>query len=167
MGLDAIRELEFRFTLTEVEEDEDGYYSYVDDFTDSDTLFIRTSLYDPTVSYDMEGKVLFEKNGLKVLAVQLENDEFDGPQIAVYAYNSGSEAAAFELVELKLDGEVYEPFFTMNIPAGRRSVERVYVSVDYENIPVVKEAEFTFKLVDAETWDDIETLDPVTVPVKG
>ena len=111
----------------------------------------------------MEGTVLFEKDGLKVLAVQLENDEFCGPQIAVYAYNGGSEAAAFELEELKLDGEVYETFFGMNIPAGRRSVESVYVTFDYENVPVVKEAEFTFKLVDTETWDTIETLDPVTV----
>lgn len=167
MGLDAIRELEFRFTLSEVEEDEEGYYGYVDDFADSDTLFIRTSLYDPSVSYDMEGDVLFEKDGLKVLAVQAENDEFEGPLIYIYAFNGGSEAAAFELAELKLDGEACEVFFPMNVPAGRRSVERVYVSVDYENIPVVKEAEFTFKLVDAETWDDIETLDPVTVPMKG
>lgn len=163
MFIDAIRELEFRFTLAEVEPDEDGYYSYVDDFADSDTLYIKTSLYDAAVSYDMEGDVLFEKDGLKVLAVQLENDEFSGPQIAVYAYNGGSEAVAFELEELKLDGEVYETFFGMNIPAGRRSVESIYVTFDYDNVPIVKEAEFTFKLVDTETWDLIETLAPVTV----
>ena len=164
MFIDAVRELEFRLTLAEVEPDEDGYYNYLDDFADGDTLFIKTSLYDAAVSYDMEGAVLIEKDGLKVLAVQLENDEFSGPQIAVYAYNSGSEAVAFELEELKLDGEVYETFFSMNIPAGRRSVESVYVWFDYENVPVIKEAEFTFKLVDTETWDTIETLDPVTVP---
>ena len=165
-GIDAIRELEFRFTLTEVEEDEEGYYSYVDDFADSDTLFLKTSLYDPSVSYDMEGDLLFERDGLKVLAVQAENDADDGPQILIYACNSGSKDAAFELTELKLDGEAYEVFFPMNIPAGRRSVERVYVSIDYENIPVVKEAEFTFTIVDADTWDTVETLDPVTIPLK-
>ena len=167
MFIDAIRELEFRFTLTEVEPDEDGYYSYVDDFADSDTLYIRTSLYDAAVSYDMEGAVLFEKNGLKVLAVQLENDVFNGPQIAVYACNGGSEAAAFELEELKLDGKVYETFFTMNIPAGRRSVEGVYITFDDETVPFAREAEFTFRLVDTETWDTRETLDPVTLAFEN
>ena len=82
---------------------------------------------------------------------------------ALAALFISSAAKLNELEELKLDGEVYEPFFTMNVPAGRRSVESIYVTFDYENVPVVKEAEFTFKLVDTETWDDIETLDPVTV----
>ena len=54
----------------------------------------------------------------------------------------------------------------MNIPAGRRSAEKLYITFDYENVPVAKEAEFTFTIVDADTWDTVETLDPVTIPMK-
>ena len=163
MGITAVYELEFKAALVEVEKDEDGYYGYVDDFAEGETVRIRTSLYDPAVSYDMEGTPAFEKDGLKALIVKAENDEYSGPQISVYAFNGGSETASFSLAALKLDGVDYEPSFSMELPAGKRSVEDVFFMIDYDNIPVVKEAELTFRIADPETGEPAETLEHVTV----
>ena len=154
MGITAVYELEFKAALVEVEKDEDGYYGYVDDFAEGETVSIQTSLYDGAVSYDMEGTPAFEKDGLKVFVVKAENNAYSGPQISVYAFNGGSETASFSLAALKLDGVDYEPSFSMELPAGKRSVEDVFFMIDYDKIPVVKEAEL---------GEPLETLDSVTV----
>ena len=92
-----------------------------------------------------------------------ENDEYSGPQINVYAYNSGSEATSLSLAAVKLDGEEYEAFFNMDLPAGKRSVEEVFFMIDFGNIPVAGEAELTFQITDPQTGEPVETLDPVTI----
>ncbi|MBO4880360.1 MAG: hypothetical protein J5555_01600 [Firmicutes bacterium] len=92
-----------------------------------------------------------------------ENDEYSGPQINVYAYNSGSEATSLSLAAVKLDGEEYEAFFNMDLPAGKRSVEEVFFMIDFGNIPVAGEAELTFQITDPQTGEPIETLAPVTI----
>lgn len=164
MGIAAICELEFKAVLVVVEKDEDDYYAYADDFAEGETLSIKTSLYDAEASYDMEGTPAFEKDGLKVLVVKAENDEYSAPRISVYAFNGGSETVYFSLAALKLDGEAYEPSYSVELPAGKRGVGEVFFMIDYENIPVVKEAELTFQLMDTETWEPIEILAPVTIP---
>ena len=164
IGIDAVRELELRLTLTEVEKDEDGYYSYVDELAAGETVAIRTSLYDAGVSYDMEGTVLLETNGLQVRLLKAENDHDSGPKITLYAYNGGGAAVALDLAELKLDGEVFESFFSMNLPAGKRAVsEASAFLMDYDNLPTVSVAELTLRALDPETWETVETFDPVTV----
>ena len=167
MGIDAIRELELRLTLTEVETDEDGFIGYVDDFADGEALHIKTSLFDAAASYDMEGTTVYDKDGLTLKIVKAENAEFGAPQIFVYAYNSGSEEVALEIKELKLDGVAYDSFLAMNIPAGRRSVEQVSIDIDYSDPPVAKEVTITFRTVDPETWEPAVTLDPVTVALEA
>ena len=162
-GIKSIGELEIKLKLAEVEKTGDGDYEYADDFAEGETVYIQTSLYDASASYDMEGTPAFEKDGLTVLVTKAENDEYSGPQISVYAYNSGSEAVSLSLAAVKLDGEEYEASFNMDLPAGKRSVEEVFFMIDFENIPVVKEAELTFEIVDPQTWETVETLDPVTI----
>ncbi len=163
--IDAIHEMELAISLSEVEKDEDGWYSFADEFAVGDVVRIRTSLYDGDASYDLEGTVLIEADGLKVLLLQAENREYSGPTITLYVYNGGSEDVQLELAELKLDGETKDGFFGMdNLPAGKRAVTEVSTFIeDYDNIPVVKEAELTLRTVDPETWEPRAVFDPVKV----
>lgn len=163
MGITAICELEMTLSLSEVKEDEDGYYEYEDDFADSDIVRIKTSLYSDGVSYDMEGTTVYDKDGLKVLVVRAENDEYQGPQIMLYVYNGGSGNACLDLTELKLDGETYEAFCSMNVPAGKRYAATAYIYYDYENTPVAAEAELTLVLLDEETGEAAVTFEPVKI----
>ena len=111
----------------------------------------------------MDGTVVYDKDGLKVLLTKAENDEFDGPQLAVYVYNGGNESVSLELSELKLDDVSYEAFCFMTVPTGKRGIDTVYVSYDFDNVPVVKEAELTFQMLDPETGEPTVTLDTVKV----
>ena len=58
----------------------------------------------------------------------------------------------------------YDGFCYLNVPAGRRSVEMVYISYDYDNVPVVKEVEIAFRKMDTETGKPAATFDAVKVP---
>ena len=168
-GIERICELELRLKLDEVEVSEDGY-DYVGDFAEGETLRLRTSLYEDGVSYDPEGTVLIEQDGLKVLLLRAENDEFSGPEITLYAYNGGERDVDLELAELTLDGKSCEGFFGMNVPVGKRCVASVSVWIeDYDNIPVAKEARLTLQTMDQETWEPDTVFAPVTVlfPEEG
>lgn len=161
-AIDTVYELELSLLLDEVEADEDGYYSYVDEFAAGGVVRIQTSLYDETVSYDPEGTTLYDKDGLKVLLVRAENDEYMGPQITLYAFNGSGRDLSLELAELKLDGVTYEGMVNLDVPAGWRSMDTVYIFFDdYDNLPVVQEASLSLKALDPETWETLETYESV------
>jgi len=160
-GIAAVYEIELKMSAYTVEKIEDGYeYDY---FAFGEPVTVKTSLYDKSVSYDQEGTAVYDKDGLKVVVCKAENNEYAGPQIAVYAYNSGSKEVSLELAEIKLDGKAVEAFFGMDIPAGKRCVESISLDIDYDNIPTVKEAEITLRTMDLDTWEPLVTFDPVKV----
>lgn len=161
--VDTVYEMELKLVAREVEKDEDGYYNYVDDYAEGEPVLIRTSLYDESVSYDLPGTAVYEKDGLKLSVVKVVYDEWTGPSITLHAANSGSEAVQMELAELKLDGEAAEGWCSLFVPAGKQCVESIFISYDYENPIVPKEAQFTLQIMDQETWEPKETLDPITV----
>lgn len=164
-GITAVQEIEISMYASVVTIGEDGMD--FETFSEGEAVTIKTSLYDKNANYDQEGTVAYDKNGLKVLVTKAENNEYMGPQITVYAYNGSKEEVHLEIAALTLDGETYEGYFGMYIPAGKRCVDRVNVDLDYENIPTVKEAKLTLQTVkyDEETWDSIPVVvfDPVTV----
>ena len=165
-GIDAIREMELKIFLTEVEQDEEGFFNVVEEFAVGDMARIQTSLYDADASYDPEGTVLLEADGLKIVLLGAENREYSGPEIRLYVFNGGSDDVQLDLAELKLDGETREGFFGMGIlPSGRRCVTELSILIeDYDNIPVAKEAELTLRTVDPESWEPKTIFDPVKVP---
>ncbi len=162
MGVASVYEIELAMCVTAVTETGDGY-EYGDVFIVGDPVTVRTSLYAPGLSYDQDGTLIWDGDGLRVLVCRAENHEFAGPQIAVYAYNGGSKPVSLELAGLKLDGKAAEASFSMDVPAGKRCVETVFIDLDYENIPTVKEAEITLRLLDFDSWEPLRTFDPVTV----
>ena len=160
-GITEVREIEIRvgaYTVTRLEDS----YQY-DEYAFGEPVTIRTSLYDSAVSYEPEGTAVYDKDGLKVLVVEAKNHPYAGPQITVYAYNAGKQKVELEVAELKLDGVTVEPFFGLTVPAGKRCMEKVYFDVDYSNIPTVKEAELTIRMLDPETGEAKTTFAPVKI----
>ena len=164
-GIASVYEVELKMGAFARTETEDGYES--EEFAVGDPVNIRTSLYDSAVSYDMEGTTVYDKDGLKAVVCKAKNHEYMGPQIAVFVHNGGDKDAALELSALKLDGETVDANLSLYVPAGRRSVETASIDIDYENIPVAKEAELTLQILDTETWEPVETLAPVTVTFEN
>jgi len=161
--IERICEIELRASVVEVEMGDYGY-EYSGDFAEGDTVFLRTSLYDENVSYDQEGTVLLEYNGLQLVLLKAENGEYTGPEITLYAYNGGDSDVELGLTEMKLDGETYEGFFGMTVPAGKRCVTTASPFImDFDNMPVAREAELTFHTVNQETFEPDVVFDPVIV----
>lgn len=163
-GITTVYELELQMFASVVTEIEDGYE--FEEYAGGEPVTIRTDLYTEGLTYDMEGTTVCDKDGLKVLVCKAENDEYRGPQIAVYAYNGGNETVSLEVAELKLDGKTCDAFFSMDVPAGKRGVETIYLDIDYENLPVVKQAEISIRTLDQETWEPKDTFAPVTIPFQ-
>ena len=162
MGISSVCELEMKPSLLEMKKSGDGY-DFVDKFAVGDTVRIQTSLYTEGASYDMEGTTVYDKDGLKILVTKAENSEYSGPQITIYVSNNGKESVSLELSELKLDGDRFEAFFSPDVPAGKRYAGKVYISFDYDNVPAAKEAELTFRKMDPETWEPVETFESAKV----
>ena len=128
---------------------------------------VETSLYEKDRSYDPEGTTVYEKDGLKILVTKAENNAYMGPQITVSAYNSGSEPVSLELTELKLDGKTCNAALNLEVFAGKRSADTVFLAIDGEDIQKVSKAELTFAILDEETSEPSRTLEPVTVTFES
>ena len=57
----------------------------------------------------------------------------------------------------------FEAFFSPDVPAGKRYAGKVYISFDYDDVPAAKEAELTFRKMDPETWEPVETFESAKV----
>ncbi len=164
-GITAVREIELQMFVSEAIGIDDSW-EYGEPIG-GEPVIIRTSLYDAGVSYDLGGTAVYDKDGLKVFIWKAENNKYAGPQIYVYAFNGGSELVSLDLATLKLDGEEYEAFFGMDVTAGKRCVQQIYLDLDYENVPVFSEGEITLRILDQDTWEPKLTLDPVKFPFAG
>ena len=165
MGIDAVREIETQLVVNEVKQDSEGYYDTGATFGESKTLLLRTSLYDASVSYEPKGTPVYDKDGLKLYILKAENDEYMGPQIRLCGTNSSGKTLMLDIKELKLDGKVYETFFVMEIPAGKRCVSEIYIDSD-EDLLTAKEAVLTLETQDPETWEPIAALTPITFAIS-
>ena len=79
--------------------------------------------------------------------------------------NSSGKTIMLDVKELKLDGKVYETFFVMEIPAGKRCVSEIYIDSD-EDLLTAKEASLTLETQDPETWEPIAALGPITIALS-
>ncbi|MCR5824986.1 MAG: S-layer homology domain-containing protein [Oscillospiraceae bacterium] len=159
-GIDTVYAFELSLTATDLVSGDD--YTVV---AACDLVPVKTSLYEEGVSYDPEGTVVCEKDGLRVLVIRAENNAFIGPQLTLFAGNDGTAEVSLELTALKLDGEAVEASAGLHVMPGRRSAETVYIEIDYDNVPTAREAELTLSLLDPKTWEPTLTFDPVTIPL--
>lgn len=144
-----------------VAEDDETYETLIE----SDPISVKTSAYEGfEYTYDESGTVLYDKDGIKIIAQGLEEDEFLGPGVKIYVANNTDKGIAVGVASGSVNGKEVNDFsFGADPAAGKHSIELLSIG-DEDRPEKIESLTLSFSIYDWDTGDAIvEKADPVTV----
>lgn len=157
LGITTIADFEFCI----VAEDEETYETLIE----SDPISVKTSAYEGfEYSYDENGTVLYDADGIKIIAQDLEEDEYLGPGVKIYVANNTDKGIAVGVASGSVNGKEVNDFsFGADPAAGKHSIELLSIG-DEERPEKIESLTLSFSIYDWDTGDAIvEKTEPVTV----
>lgn len=168
-GIETIGILEFRLVLMDD--------TYQDLFT-TEPIVIETSnaqTYKATMIAPPEGTVLLDESGFKITYLGKVDYSDYGSDIVFYLKNSSSEGALFSHSELSVNGFVldtmdypYSGMFSFVTPGKVAYSGFSLTDSDMEanGITNIEDIEVTLVVEDNDTFDDLATTGPISIPLK-
>ena len=158
-GIETIADIQFYIEVT----DADSW----DEIATSDLITLSTSAAGFEQPVDYSGEVLYEDNGIKVISKGLwDNDLWDGELVFMIENTSGKTVSVYT-EDVSVNGYMQSVGIWADLRDGTRTFEGMYLleqeDTELESIDEVEEIEFTLRIIDEETWDDIDITDPITL----
>lgn len=159
-GISDIAEVEVVF---EVIEDE----TY-DEILLTDPLTITTDKAEGfEYTFDDSGALAYEGEGLRVVVKGLKEDEY-GYETCLYLYieNNLDKDIILEANDSSVNGFMLNGYIWAQVNAGKRAVEPIEFNNDdlEENgISTIEDIEFSLRVIEDETWDEIVETDPISL----
>lgn len=157
LGVTTIADYEFCI----VAEDEKTYETLIE----SDPISVKTSAYEGfEYTYDESGTVLYDTDGIKIIAQDLEEDEYLGPCVNIYVANNTDKGVGVGVASASVNGKEVNDFtFGADPGAGKRSIELLSIG-DEERPEKIESLTLSFSIYDWDSGDVIvEKTEPVTV----
>lgn len=158
-GIDTIADMEFSFYIFTTE-DWETYY-------DSELIRLETSAaagYE--YSFDDSGDLLYDENGVKIIAKGLTEDQLFGPGIRVYVENTGTENITVQTRDVSVNGFMMDPLFSCDVVSGKRAVSEItFMTSELEEngITDIEEVELSFYIFDMEEWEEVAETDAISI----
>lgn len=159
-GIDTMAQLQFYLNV----QNGDTW----DSLDKTDLITLTTSAgADYQQAADDSGDVVYDSNGVRVICKGLqENWLWDG-NIVFYMDNQSDRAVTVYAENVSVNGYMEDVSFWSELRAGTRAVESMYLldlaDLNLESIDDIQSVEFTLRLVDESTWEEIATTDPITL----
>ena len=159
-GIQVIMDIEFRFNIFDTDT-----WDTVDDTV---TVKLETSEAGKTEQvYDDSGAVVYEGNGIKMVAKTLEVEgSWLGSELYMYIENESDKNIMITIENTSVNGYMVDPFFYSEIPAGKKAYDSItFTDTDLEEngITSIESFEGVFTISDAESWNVIATTDVVSL----
>lgn len=144
-----------------VVEDSESYETLVE----SDPISIKTSAYDGfEYKFDESGTVMYDADGIKIIAKGLEEDDYLGTCVKFYVANETDKNISVGVASGSVNGKEVENIYFGSDPfAGKRSVD--ILSIGEEERPEKMESlTLSFSIYDWDSGDPIiEKTEPVSI----
>lgn len=114
----------------------------------------------------IERTVLMDKDGIRVTATGLTEEEWIGPEISVLIENDTDRAITMQALDVSVNGIMFSPMFYCDVAAGKKSNEKIaFYQTDLDNagISTIQSVELTLEALDSDNWDSIAKGDMVTI----
>lgn len=101
--------------------------------------------------------VILDKDGIKVTAKSIEYDR-DDVDIKLLIENNSSKNVTVQTDGFSINGIMIDPIFSADVAAGKKANDSISIYGDYlerANITTIKDIEFSLRVFDSDTWDDI------------
>lgn len=131
---------------------------------------VKTSAYGTVENPAVDGDVLYDKDGVKVILLGTEEDEdFDfyfPTYVKLYIENNSEQDITVKTLDFKANGEVTQCSLNAELLAGTRQFTELRLDADsctQNGITELKDLSFYFSVCDLMTWNEITKSDTVTL----
>lgn len=136
----------------------------------SDFVTVKTSAYGTVETPAVDGDVLYDKDGVKVVLLGTEEEEdFDfyfPTYVKLYIENNSEQDITVKTLDFKANGEVTQCSLNAELLAGARQFTELRLDADsctQNGITELKDLSFYFSVCDLMTWNEITKSDTVTL----
>lgn len=136
----------------------------------SDFVTVKTSAYGTVETPAVDGDVLYDKDGVKVILLGTEEEEdFDfyfPTYVKLYIENNSEQDITVKTLDFKANGEVTQCSLNAELLAGTRQFTELRLDADsctQNGITELKDLSFYFSVCDLMTWNEITKSDTVTL----
>lgn len=136
----------------------------------SDYVTVKTSAYGTVETPAVDGDVLYDEGGVKVVLLGTEEEEdFDfyfPTYVKLYIENNSEQDITVKTLDFKANGEVTQCSLNAELLAGTRQFTELRLDADsctQNGITELKDLSFYFSVCDLTTWNEITKSDTVTL----
>lgn len=157
-GIDQIADIRLRLTVS----DSDSWMPLFK----TDEITLQTSATDTyTQTYDDSGEVIYDTNGIKVVAKSVD-DEFLGKGVVFYLENNTDRHVVVNGENISVNGYMMTDLFYADLASQSHAVDILtLLSSDLQNnaIDTIEEVDLTLRITDYDSYDNIDTTSPITL----
>ena len=159
-GIDTIAEIEFFLVVSDNETWEEIDTSQLVTLTTSAGAdFVQT--------VDDTGDVMYDSNGVRVICKGLKDDLVWSGSVVFYMENNTDRALSVYAENVSVNGYMEDVSLWSDMQPGKRAVQGMSIldlsDLGIENIDEIHEIEFSLRIVDADTWEDVAATDMMTL----
>lgn len=136
----------------------------------SDFVTVKTSAYGTVENPAVDGDVLYDEGGVKIVMLgTAEDEDFDfyfPTYVKLYIENNSEQDITVKTLDFKANGEVTQCSLNAELLAGTRQFTELRFDADsctQNGITELKDLSFYFSVCDLMTWNEITKSDTVTL----
>jgi len=160
-GIGEIGKMEFYFYILDT--DYERVY-------ETECIEIKTSAFDTAkVRDNSSGQILYNKDGVKVVAKSVDSDDLFGASVLLYAENTTDKKIMISCDDLSVNGFMVTSLFATDVYPGKYALSEItLLSSDLEenDISSIEKVEFSLEIRDLDSYDTIGKADTCKIEVK-
>lgn len=135
--------------------------------TETGVLTVKTDADSSGAQVDIiSGELLYSLDNFQIINKGIIEDDMGMSMIALLLVNQSDNNIILRADEdtMIVDGTQYITFFTANLPSGKNAISLLPVyDPEQELLAFEESVRLSFLIQDADTWETIETTEPVTI----
>lgn len=157
-GIDQIADIRLKLTVS----DGDSWMTLFK----TDELSLQTSAAGTyTQSYDDSGEVIYDTNGIKVVA-KSAGDDFLGKGVTFYLENNTDQHVVVNGENISVNGYMMTDLFYADLAPHSHAVDTLTLldsDLKDNSIDTIEEVDLTLRITDYDSYDNIDTTSPITL----
>lgn len=157
-GIDQIADIRLKLTVS----DGDSWTTLFK----TDELSLQTSAAGSyTQTYDDSGEVIYDTNGIKVVA-KSAGDDFLGKGVTFYLENNTEQHIVVNGENISVNGYMMTDLFYADLAPHSHAVDTLTLldsDLKDNSIDTIEEVDLTLRITDYDSYDNIDTTSPITL----
>lgn len=160
-GIEKVKDIEFSLLILN-----DNF----DTIAESEPIHIERHLAEPyEQEYDDSGEVLLDENNIKIVAKDLQTDDYGRLCQYLYIENNSEKSFTVQVRNVSINGFMADPFMSVDVMPGKVAIDEMsfymteLAEYDIETVEDVENIELSLHIFDSSSYDSLVDTDPIVL----